>query len=516
MQEKPSSEDPSDSDNGILQPNVQDVEKAAPEKVASRTETRNTDAYLVQFDANDPEDPYTWGPGKKVWLAFQLSVLAFVASLASAITAPAQPEIEQYTGVGPTVAVLPVSLYVLGFVFGPCVWGPASEVWGRRWSLIPAMFGLGLFSIGTATSKNFASIAVTRFFSGFFGAGPVANVSAALGDIYRPKFRGIAMSFYGVVVVGGPLLAPTIGSALIQNKHLGWRWTRYLIGILSFADSALTFACMPEIYAPVLLKRKAQRLRKETGNESYWHPHESVKVDIKSIITKHFARPLKMLLTEPIVTCIATYASFVFTVLYMTLQIFPIVYEECRGWGPLVSTTPFLAMLTGVCSALIVNLGNQPRYMRAVDAAGGKPVPEARLLPMSIGGTCFVIGLFVFAGTAPPHVPWPVSVVAAGLIGGGFTTVFQQCLNYLVDTYRLYAASAVSSNTLLRSVFAAGLPLVVRPMINRLGITGSMSLLGGIAALALPVPFVLMRYGLTIRKMSKFAPVAMGQINPSA
>lgn len=218
--------------------------------------------------------------------------------------------------------------------------------------------------------------------------------------------------------------------------------TRYLIAILSFADALLTMFCFPEVYSPVLLKEKAQKLRKETDNQNWYHPHEHVKVDIRSILTKHFARPLKMLVTEPIVTCIATYASFVFTVLYMTLQIFPIVYRERRGWGPIVSTTPFVAMLVGVFCALGINLGNQPRYARAVKAAGGKPVPEARLLPMAFGASFFVIGLFTFAGTAPPHVPWPVSVVAAGFIGAGFTSVFQNCLNVSPISFSCIALSS--------------------------------------------------------------------------
>jgi hypothetical protein len=198
---------------------------------------------------------------------------------------------------------------------------------------------------------------------------------------------------------------------------------------LSFADAALTFFCFPELYAPVLLARKAKRLRSSTANSHYHHPHESIKIDVYSILTKHFARPLLMVLTEPIVTVMATYASFVFAVLYMTLQIFPVVYHERRGWGSITSTLPFIAMLVGVITSLGINLSNQPRYARAVERAGNRPVPEARLLPMAAGAILFVAGLFTFAWTAPPHVPWPPSVIAAGLIGAGFTSVFQNCLN---------------------------------------------------------------------------------------
>src|ERR1700722_2523425 len=122
----------------------------------------------------------------------------------------------------------------LGFAFGPLLWAPISEIWGRRWSMLPAMFCLGLFSLGTATSKNAASIFITRFFGGIFGSAPVSNVSAALGDIWMAQARGIAVTFYAVAVVGGPTLGPVIGSVLVANPQLGWRWTEYVEAVWTF------------------------------------------------------------------------------------------------------------------------------------------------------------------------------------------------------------------------------------------------------------------------------------------
>jgi MFS family permease len=103
--------------------------------------------------------------------------------------------------------------------------------------MLPAMAGLALFSIGCAVSQNAQTVFITRFFSGIFGSAPVSNVSAALGDIYEPKARGIAVTFYAVAVVGGPTLGPVIGSALTANPHLGWRWTEYVHYRLSYLIS---------------------------------------------------------------------------------------------------------------------------------------------------------------------------------------------------------------------------------------------------------------------------------------
>ena len=73
--------------------------------------------------------------------------------------------------------------------------------------------------------------------------------------------------------------------------------------------------------------------------------------------------------------------------------------------------------------------------------------------------------------------------------------------------YGLYAASATAANTFLRSILAAGLPMAARPMIRSLGVGSSVSILGAVATALLPVPFVFMKVGLTLRKRSKFAPV---------
>jgi len=53
----------------------------------------------------------------------------------------------------------------------------------------------------------------------------------------------------------------------------------------------------------------------------------------------------------------------------------------------------------------------------------------------------------------------------------------------------------------------AGMPLVAKPMFNKLGVGPAMSILGGVATLMIPVPFLFMKHGLALRKKSRFAPV---------
>ena len=193
-----------------------DIEKS---EQSPSPEDRNRDVYLVDWEPQDPANPKNWSNAYKAWITFQLGMLALAGSVASSIISPAGDQISAYCGVSSEVTVLTISLYILGFAFGPLCWAPISEAWGRKLSMLPAVFCLGLFSIGTATSTNFAAIAITRFFGGLFGSAPISNVSAALGDIYHPKARGTAVSFYAVAVVGGPTVSVDPSLSFLRTAH---------------------------------------------------------------------------------------------------------------------------------------------------------------------------------------------------------------------------------------------------------------------------------------------------------
>ncbi|KAL4916165.1 major facilitator superfamily domain-containing protein [Aspergillus aurantiobrunneus] len=462
--------------------------------------------YLVKWDQDDPINPQNWPASYKWWVTFQLGMLALAGSLGSSILTPADRDIAEYVGVSQEVAVLNVTLYLIGYIFGPIIWAPMSEIWGRRVSILPAVFCQALFAIGTARSTNAAEVFCARFFTGFFGSAPISNVNAALGDMWTRETRGIAVSLYTVAVNGGPALGPVIGAALVTNPRLDWRWTGYILAIWVMITFAMASFFLPEVYPLVLLQQKAQRLRNQTNDPRYYHPHEHLKLDFHSIVTEQLSRPMLMLFTEPVVTCIAIYASFVYGVMYLTLKLFPIVFQEIRNWHPVVAALPFLAMFIGIISSVGLNIWNQYRYNDIARKANGKAVPEARLPPMAVGAFFFVIGAFLFAWTAKPPHHWILPCLAALFIGIGFNCIFQQCINFLVDTYGVYAASSTAAVTFLRSIMAAGLPLAARPMIRALDVGPAVSIIGAVAVVLLPIPFLFMKYGPRLRRLSKLTP----------
>ncbi len=70
----------------------------------------------------------------------------------------------------------------------------------------------------------------------------------------------------------------------------------------------------------------------------------------------------------------------------------------------------------------------------------------------------------------------------------------------------MFAASAIAANTFLRSLFGCIFPLFATYMFNALGINYTLTLLGGIALLLVPMPIVFLLYGKKLRARSKMAP----------
>ena len=458
---------------------------------------------LVDFDGpDDPYRPLNWPMRKKVITTALYGFTTMGATFASSVYSPAVGVVAKDYNVGTEVSLLGLSLLLAGFGTGPLLWAPLSEVYGRKPAVLIPYFLAGMFSFATGAGKDIQTILITRFFTGFFGSAPVTNTGGVLGDIWPATQRATAIVFYAFAVVGGPVLGPIIGGAFIQT-NVSWRWTEMLTGILMTVIWLLDIVILDESYAPVLLVYKARRLRISTGNWALHAAHEEWDVSLKEMMVKFGIRPFQMLLT-PICFSVALYASFVYGILYANLASFPIEFEGERGWNPLVGALPFLGLLIGILMGGGANVLNAKFYARRFHANGNKPVPEARLPPMMIGSIFFTGGLFLFGWTSSKDIHWIAPVMGTGLLGFGFFTIFQSALNYLIDTFQRYAASAIAANTFLRSVLALAFPLFVDPMYSKLGIPWATSVFAFFSVLLIPIPYVFYVFGPSIRNRGKY------------
>jgi MFS family permease len=84
-------------------------------------------------------------------------------------------------------------------------------------------------------------------------------------------------------------------------QQLGWRWVFYLTSLLILGlHWPLLYFTLSETRHSFILERKAQRLRKETGDDSYVSNDEDEKKTMKELLKVSLSRPFVFLATEPI------------------------------------------------------------------------------------------------------------------------------------------------------------------------------------------------------------------------
>lgn len=510
--------DPIDEEKTTLKNSIEDgndtvtTSTASSEIVEFRAAEQATGTYnesdskLVSWSGpDDPENPLNFPVWKKWAITICMASVTLVVTFASSVFSTATLVTAEEFNVSAEVMILGTSLFVLGFAFGPLVWAPLSELFGRKTPLLAGYFVFAVFQIPVAVSQNIYTIMIFRFFGGLFGSTPFGVVGGAMVDIWVPLDRGIAMSLFGGATFIGPVAGPIVGGFIVDS-YLGWHWTAWITLIMAAFFGSIAFFVLPETHAPTLLKRRAQKLRLATRDWALHSALEEQPVDINTLVFLYLLRPWKMLFLEPILLLITIYMAFVYGIIYLLFEAYPISFQQGRGWSSGVGALPFLAITVGVVGgvSLVVYI-SKTRYARIIKETG-RLQPEERLIPMMVGAVLFPAGLFWFAWTSDPHISWVPQVLSGILIGAGVMSIFLQGLNYIIDCFLMNSNSALAANGLLRAACGAGFPLFATAMYDRLGVEWATSLLGFIAVALIPVPVLFYIFGPRLRKMSRFSP----------
>ncbi|KAI1157654.1 major facilitator superfamily transporter [Nemania serpens] len=453
-----------------------------------------------EVDFGDDDNPREWPFWFRAWTIFVISFSTWIAVLYSTTYSASIPGlIEDFHVESETVATLGITTYLIGLGLGSLLWAPVSELYGRRRVYICCMIIFTVLILPACLATSLTEILVVRFFGALFGAALVANSAGTVVDISTEETRALVLSLWSIAPLNGPVTGPVIGGFVYQ--YLGWRWDNWLILILAGA-ATICMVFTKETYAPVLLKAKAARLRKETGDDRWWTRYD-LNISPLALIKLNLTRPFVLFATEPILWFFNLWISIVYGILYLCFVAYPIVFTQHRGWGPGLTGLSFVGIGIGTTIGIVC----EPLWRRIIqshpkDPVTGRVPPEATARVLIIGSLLTPIGQLVFAWTSLPPIHWAVSIAFGIPFGLGNSLSFIYGSNYLAGAYGIYAASALAGNAVTRSLLGGLLPLAGPKLYGTLTPPWAGTFLGFLEVILIPIPFVFWRYGDKIRARS--------------
>ncbi|EKM59644.1 uncharacterized protein PHACADRAFT_137679 [Phanerochaete carnosa HHB-10118-sp] len=479
----------------------QDTSCAPPVSPIKPEQSKDHDPFEVTLE---PEDDPKNLPSWRKWLViFVISIGTLCATSASSMAAFAETGVSSTFHVGSEVAILGVSLFVLGLGLGPLLIGPLSEVYGRNW-VYRISYGLFFaFSWAVAFAPNIAVYLIFRFLTGFSSSAFLSVAGGSISDMFDNSRIATPMAFYTGSPFIGPVLGPLIAGFINQNTS--WRWTFRILIIWTFAVWNMLIAFVPETYAPYLLKRKAAKLRNQTGDDRYWAPLDHRQHSLARSLMLSCYVPFELLVVDQMALLLDLWSALILGILYLTFQAFPVIFGQVHHFELEFVGMSFLGIGIGMILGLLCQPLFNRHLLKVAARHGGQTPPEARLLPAMIGGVMVPASLYWLAFTTYRSVHWIAPIIASIPFGTGVLFIFTSVFTYTVTAYRPIAASAMAANAAVRTTFAAAFPLFAGQMYHHLGTVGATALLAGLTTVAAPLPFVFHKIGARLRAKSKFA-----------
>ncbi|CAD6589947.1 MAG: hypothetical protein ASARMPRED_004329 [Alectoria sarmentosa] len=459
------------------------------------------------YSTDDAANPQNWSNGKRGFIAMLICAYTFAVYCGSAIYSSGEFGVIKRFGVSPTDASLPLSLYVLAYGMGPLLWAPLSEIpiVGRSPIYAVTMVIFVILSVPTALVNNFAGLLVLRFLQGFFGSPCLATGGATMQDMYSLLKLPYALTFWVSAAYCGPSLGPLLSGFAVMAK--GWRWSLWEIIWIAGPVLVLMLLFIPETSTPNILLRRAQRLRALTGDIRLRSQSEIDQKNIKpsKAIVSAIIKPLEITIKDPAIAFVNFYTALVYGIYYSFFEAFPLVYPVfyhfTLGTVGVVFTCILVACGIGVLAYVLYLYF----YLVPDIMAHGLRAQEHRLVPALIASFFPPAGLFIFAWTARPDIPWIASVIGIVVFAIAVFVILQCIFVYVPLSYPQYAASLFASNDFFRSAMACGCILFSRPLFLNLGIDKGVTTLAGLSIMGIIGMFTLYFNGAKMRSRSKFA-----------
>lgn len=455
---------------------------------------------FVTFTYADDENPQNWSRLYRWYITMVASILVVCIAYGSSIVTGGLGLIQEKYHVSLEVAILTCSIMVCGFALGPLLWSPLSEIIGRRPVYIISLSLYVIFNIPCALAPNIGALLACRFLCGVFSSSGLSLAGGTIADIWNVEERGMAIAYFAAAPYCGPVIGPIVCGWINVGSH---RLDLFFWVNMAFAGVVtIIVALIPETYAPVILKRRAAKLRKETGNVNIITEQERNKLTLEEIIRTSLIRPITMIMTEPVLDLMCLYIVLIYAMLYAFFFAYPVIFVELYGYNDGQIGLMFIPILIGAGFALVATPSIEKRFKAVCHRR--KPTPEDRLIGALIGAPFIPIALFILGATSYKHIIW-VGPASSGIaFGFGMVLCYYSVNNYIIDSYHKFPASALAAKVFLRSGGGAAFPLFVTQMYHRLHLQWASWLLAFIGLGMVLIPYVFYQFGARLRtKFSK-------------
>ncbi|CAI4052395.1 hypothetical protein SKDZ_15G4950 [Saccharomyces kudriavzevii ZP591] len=485
--------------------------EACPESyVSEHSQIKKNDPFLVNWNGpSDSGNPHNWSLQKKSLVVFQIMLLTFVTYMGSSIYTPGQEYIQEEFHVGHMVTTLNLSLYVLGYGLGPIIFSPLSEIarYGRLNLYMITLSLFIIFQVGCATVHSIGGLIVMRFISGILCSPSLATGGGTVTDIIWPEMVPLVLGIWSAGVFSAPVFAPLLGAAMVDAKN--WRFIFWLLMWLSAATFILLAFFFPETQHHNILYRRALKLRKETGDERYYTEQDRLdrQIDAKTFLVNTLYRPFKMIIKEPALLAFDLYISVLYGCFYLFFEAFPIVFVGIYQFTLVEMGLAYMGFCVG-CFLAYGLFGVLNKKIIVPRFRNGTLTPEVFLTMAMCVSWSLPLSLFLFGWTAQVH--WILPIISEIFFVIAAFNIFQATFAYLATCYPKHVASVFAGNSFCRSLFACAFPLFGRGMYNNLAIKNypvawGSSLVGFFTLILAAIPFVLYKWGPSLRARSSYA-----------
>lgn len=441
--------------------------------------------------------------------------IALVSGFASNIYFPAIPTIARNLSVSVELVNLTVTSYLIFQGIAPSLWGPVSDVKGRRVAYICTFIVFLGACIGLANTKNYVMLLVLRCLQSTGSASTIAIGSGVIGDITTGADRGGFMGIFQAGLLVPVAVGPVIGGALASA--LGWRAIFWFLTIYSAAFLVLLIVFLPETLRsivangsllpsdpigrfPLVVFRKSTKVRWNTTPATAPSKHVDITGPVRILFSKQ-------------ASAVMIFLAIYYAVWQMSITAMSTLFETQYHLSETQTGLTFIAngvgsMIGTLLMGKILNI-DYNRIRTKFHAGSSEvnnddfPLERARLRLVPVLSLLQCISIVVFGWTIQYRVHIAVPIIATFITGWTAVSIQSVIMTYLVDAFPSRSAAASAALNLARCEFAAGGTSFVMPMVNSIGAGLAFTVCVIVQVVALLGVFLQWRFGSQWRKESR-------------